>query len=243
MKHSHYWERDIDYKILEFSPEYFRGYEKKVLPFISQLYASQETELLDKKSEIISVIDDWNPFFDDMTEEESLNWYNRVCWVTCLSMIIEFLSKENVLLKYLLQYRDNLNEYTDGQWNKKSHTYYAEWLWRYHWWLVRIWEKYWLKWNAYKVDIEEASDSDELIQYIDLSLREKKVLILSVKLWFDSDDEWKWWHLIIPKEINFDSREVLVHDPYMPHPIVISFDRLYWSFSWRLIEFEKNFNE
>jgi len=237
MNHNKYWVKDEDFNQVPFESEVFWNYTKKELPFISQLYSSSDIEIFDKKGEVISVIGE-NDFYDWMKESDAINWYNRVCGIACVAMSIQwFCNIQSIKLTDLLQYRDHINEYIDPRTNeKKQHTYYEEWKWRFHRWLVRIAEKFWLSGAVYKCPCENIK---YFTDYIQSKLDENVVLINSVKLWFNDSDEWVWGHLVVIKSIDHATWKVLIFDPYMPNPIEIEVTKLYVTNSFRFIELSR----
>lgn len=147
------------------------------------------------------------------TEEEKdralgrLEWLEigRMCGAACVTMAYQYFNKDkNKTLKDCVQFRD------------KIHT---KWLYRdsqngwYHDGLIAIATGRWLsgtRWNA------DTGDTKIIKKLIADCIDNKKVLLLSVSPWFDSNK--KWWHLVVVRWYNYNgyTEELIINDPLDP---------------------------
>jgi hypothetical protein len=146
----------------------------------------------------------WSDLDRALWTEEWLS-LGRMCWWACIVMAYQYLTwKQDRVLKDILPYRDLTHE--KWWYRNKEH-------WRYHDGLIAIATERWLsgvRWNVDNCNV------DTLKELIADCIDNKKVLLLSVSPWFESNK--KWWHLTVIRWYNRNGydEELIINDPLDP---------------------------
>lgn len=164
------------------------------------------------------------------------DWENRICWLACIKMCIEYFNWNSPSYDELMQYKDSSLtwlSFRDGK--EKTYTYYIPWNWWFQYWLVLIAKKYWLFWVT--DFINPIYSEERFIKY----LNKNQVIITSCTLNFEEKEK-RWWHLVVLKwiEKNWDETNYIINDPIEKNwNLVISKEKFNKSFSWNFIIISK----
>jgi hypothetical protein len=146
----------------------------------------------------------WDELERALWSEEWLS-LGRMCGWACIVMAYQYITwKKDKTLKDIVYYKD----LTHKKWwyRNKEH-------WRYHDGLIAITTDRWLSGTRWNTDINDTKKFKELIADC---IDNKKVLLLSVSPWFESNN--KWWHLVVIRWYNRNGydEELIINDPLDP---------------------------
>lgn len=159
-------------------------------------------------------------------------WERKICWLTCIKMVLEYFNWNSPSFKELIDYKDEEIKYlalNSGQ--EKTFKYCLpnyDWL---HTWLIKIVNNFSV--YGFREIIDKLKSKEILVDYMDRDM----LIVASVNLNFEPSNK-DWWHLVLIVDIM--DNWYLINDPALNEwELFVSFEKFNNCFNGNILVFGK----